>query len=173
MALYPAGQTPYLGLRELITAPTGISWRSIPPYAGATDADRQAAQLDILSRATDRADGYTNQVLRATADIEQLSGPDYRVTIQNGTCNGRIILARWPILQVTSVQVAPNAVFPRQWTSIPQGQWDIEHPPITQYGTVSPSASADGGQSIMIPPGWVTWALGRNGYLVRIFYVNG
>ena len=114
-----------------------------------------------------------NQVLRATIDWEQVAGPDYRVTVQNGTGNGRIILSRWPILSILSVQVAPNAVFPRQWTSLPAGNWDTEVPPLSVYNTIAPSAAIDGGQAIVIPPGWVNWGLGRHGWLVRVSYING
>jgi len=136
-------------------------------------AQRTAEQANILGRATARADGFCNQVLRATIDYEQVAGPDYRVTVQNGTGNGRIILSRWPILSIVSVQVAPNAVFPRQWSSIPSGQWDIEVPSIGLLGSIAPAAAIDGGQAIIIPPGWVNWGLGRHGWLVRVQYVNG
>lgn len=171
--LYPAGQTPYLGLNELLAAPTGISWKTIPPYAAATDADRRAEQLNILGRATSRVNGYANQPLRATLDTEQVTGPDFRATVQVGSGNGRIIMSRWPILAIISVQVAPNAVFPRQWASIPAGQWDIEVPPVSVYGTIAPSDAADGGQAILIPPGWLNWCYGRNGWVLRIQYLNG
>ena len=109
--------------------------------------------MNILGRATARADSYASQVLRATLDTEQVAGPDYRVTVQNGTGNGRIILSRWPILQIVSVMVAPNAVFPRQWTSLASGQWDIEVPSLPIYSSAAPSAAIDGGQAIVIPPG--------------------
>ena len=75
---------------------------------------------------------YTNQVLRATIDWEHVSGPDYRLTVQNGTGNGRIILSRWPILSILCVQVAPNAVFPRQWTSLPAGQLGYRSTPFVR-----------------------------------------
>ena len=118
-------------------------------------------------------DAYLNQVLRATLDTEQISGPDYRVTVMTGVGNGRVILSRWPILSITQVQVAPNGVFPRQWTTVPAGYYDIEHPVIGVYGSVAPSDSGDGGQSIVISPGYVNWGGGRNGVLLRISYVNG
>jgi hypothetical protein len=35
---------------------------------------------NLCGRATSRCDGYINQILRATADVELLHGPDYRVT---------------------------------------------------------------------------------------------
>jgi hypothetical protein len=129
--------------------------------------------VNILGRATARADSTVNQVLRATLDYEQVEGPDYRLTVQNGTGNGRLILSRWPILSIVSIQVAPNAVFPRQWTSIPAGQWDIEVPSLPIYNSVAPAAAIDGGQAIIIPPGWVNWGLGRHGWLVRVQYING
>ena len=90
-----------------------------------------------------------------------------------GVGNGRVILSRWPILSIVSVQVAPNGVFPRQWTTLPAGSYDIEHPTIGLFDTVAPSAAGDGGQSIVISPGYVNWCGGRNGVLLRITYVNG
>ena len=90
-----------------------------------------------------------------------------------GVGNGRVILSRWPILSIVSIQVAPNGVFPRQWTTLPAGSYDIEHPTIGLFDTVAPSAAGDGGQSIVISPGYVNWAGGRNGVLLRITYVNG
>jgi len=171
--LYPAGQTPYCTPNELIAAPTGISWSTIPPYKGTTPAQNVAEQLNMLMRATAQCDLYTNQVLRATLDTEQISGPDFRVTIQTGSQNGRVILSRWPILSITQIQVAPNNMFPRQWTTLPAGYYDIEHPVIGVYGSIAPSDSGDGGQSIVISPGYVNWANGRNGVLLRVSYVNG
>ena len=90
-----------------------------------------------------------------------------------GVGNGRVILSRWPILSIVSVQVAPNGVFPRQWTTLPAGSYDIEHPTLGLFDTVAPSAAGDGGQSIVISPGYVNRSGGRNGVLLRITYVNG
>lgn len=171
--LYPAGQTPYCTVPELIAAPTGISWSTIPPYKGTTSAQTAAEQVNILGRSTAQVDTYLNQILRATANTEQISGPDFRVTVMTGVGNGRVILSRWPILSITQVQVAPNGVFPRQWTTLPSGSYDIEHPTIGLFDTVAPSAAGDGGQSIVISPGYVNWAGGRNGVLLRISYING
>ena len=64
-------------------------------------------------------------------------------------------------------------MFPRQWTTVPAGYYDIEHPVIGVYGSVAPSDSGDGGQSIVISPGYVNWGGGRNGVLLRISYING
>ena len=112
-------------------------------------------------------------MLRATADTEQISGPDYRVTVMTGVGNGRVILSRWPILSITQVQVAPNGVFPRQWTTVPAGYYDIEHPVIGIYGSVAPSQFGGRRAVNVIAPGYVNWCGGRNGVLLRISYING
>jgi hypothetical protein len=164
--------TPYCTPPLLRQAPTGISWLSIPPGSQVTDQQRLAAQALICAQASAQADEICNQPLRATVDTEQYSGPDYRMTIQQYTGNVRMILARWPILQVTAVQVSANTL-PRQWTSLSAGQWDTEFPPIGMYGTNAPSASGgDGGQSIIIAPS-ASWGLGRNGFVIRVTYLNG
>ena len=165
--------TPYVTPKILTQAPTGISWSTIPPGRDVTYEMRLAEQSNICQRATAMVDSYCNQVLRATVDSEQLPGPDFRMTIQTGVGTTRVVMQRWPILEILSVQVASNAVFPRQWTSLQQGYWDIEVPVVGLYGTSAPSSAGEGGQAIILPPGTVTWSLGRNGYLVRIDYVNG
>jgi hypothetical protein len=140
----------------------------------------------MCGRATSRVDGYTNQILRATADFELARGPDYRVTVgpgsggayptpwgNSGAQNARIILARWPILQVTSVQTCPNSQWPRQWTPVPAGYYEPEMPPVSIYGSISPGGSADGGQAIIVGGGYINWSLGRNGWLIQVGYLNG
>jgi hypothetical protein len=116
-------------------------------------------------------DAIVNGVLRATIDTETLSGPDYRITIQQSTGTVRMICERWPILSVQSVLTSANT-FPRQWTALPSGYYDVEHPVVGVYGTSAPSASGDGGQSILMAP-WGGWCLGRNGFRVQATYVNG
>lgn len=165
--------TPYVTPEILTSAPTGISWSTIPPGRDVTFEQRLAEQSNICQRASSQVDAYCNQVLRASIDNEQYSGPHFRMTIQNGTGNTRMILQRWPILQVLSVQVASNAVFPRQFTSLSANMWDIEWPPLGLYGTNAPASAGEGGQSIVLAPGATSWCLGRHGYLVRVSYING
>ena len=134
---------------------------------------------------TDKVNGYCNQVLRATVDIEVLRGPDYRVTTGPaaggssptpywGTAgfNTRAILARFPILAVTQVQVSPNT-FPRNWTTLPANWAEPEYPPFGIYNSVAPAGDAYGGQAIIIGSGYVNKCLGRNGYILMISYING
>lgn len=164
--------TPYVTPAVITSAPTGISWASIPAGRLVTDQQRYAEQLNICMRATAMADAYCNQVLRATLDTELQSGPDLRITVQPSTGNGRVVLQRWPVLSIQAVQVSPNT-FPRQWTTVPSGMYDVEHPVIGLFGTSAPSGAGEGGQSILIAPPYVNWCNGRNGVWVKVTYTNG
>lgn len=165
--------TPYVTPELLINAPTGISWSTIPPGRDVTPAQHTAEQLNICMRSTAWADSYCNQVLRATIDTEQVFGPDIRTTIENSTGMGRIILQRWPVLQIQAVQISPAGAFPRQFTKLPAGFWDIDRPVVGLFGTNIASAAGEGGQAIVIAPGYLNWALGRKGYVIQTTYVNG
>jgi hypothetical protein len=128
--------------------------------------------LNMCMRATDSVDEMCNQVVRATVDTEQLQGPNFRITQQTGGLT-RIMLSRWPVLRVLGGQVAPTNVFPRQWTQISGDQYDIEYPIIGLAGTNTPSAAGEGGQAVVLAPGHVGFANGRNGYTLRTTYING
>jgi hypothetical protein len=140
----------------------------------------------MCARATARADGYCNQTLRASLDVELLHGPDFKVTVGPGGggsyptpywgsvgYNARLVLARWPVLEVTSVQTCPNNTWPRTWTSVPAGYFEPENPPIGIYGSSAPGGSAQGGQAILVAPGYITWGYGRNGWAIQVTYING
>jgi len=81
----PLGLAPYISPLTLQTAPTGIDlpgWSTI----GEMTADPSPAQninemWMMCARATSRVDGYVNQILRATADVELIHGPNYRTTV--------------------------------------------------------------------------------------------
>jgi hypothetical protein len=170
----PVGSlTPYVTPSYIINAPTGIAWSTIPPGSTVTDDEKLAEQFNICARATGQADSYCNQPLRASLNTEQYSGPDYRYTVQQDTGNGRLLLQRWPVMDIVSVQVSANSSFPRQWTVLPTGYYDIEVPSVGVYGTNAPGASGGGGQSIVIAPGYLNWALGRRGYVLKVQYVSG
>lgn len=180
----PVIGAPYISPVTLITAPTGIDWDSIPPGDDVTPAQNAAEWWNMCQRSTAKADAYCNQVLRATIDTELLHGPDYRVTtgpaaggVSSGywgqnTYNTRAILARWPVLSITQVLVAPNT-FPRTYRTIPTNWYEPEIPPIGIYGSNAPSSSAFGGQAIIIGAGYVDQCNGRNGYALQVTYTNG
>ena len=134
----------------------------------------------MCGRATARTDSYCNQVLRATLDTELCHGPDYRVTLGPGAGgmgplggNVRVILSRWPVLEVTQVQVCANGTWPRKWQVLPPGTAEPWMPPIGLFGSSAPGGDTSGSQSILIAPGYISWALGRNGYAVMVTYING
>ena len=164
--------TPYVTPEILVSAPTGISWATIPSRS-ASPAQQQAEQLNLCMRATAMIDAYCNQVLRATIDVETLHGPGFRLTVGgNGYGNARAILSRWPVTQVLAGQCAPNSL-PYQWTIIPPQFFAPHVPPVGIYGTSVPSSAADGGQAIDIGGGYIGWWNGRAGYVLQVTYLNG
>ena len=141
----------------------------------------------MVGRATSRAEGYTNQTLRATADTELIYGPDYRINVgpasgggyptpwwgNSGATNARIILSRWPVLQVTGVSTCPASLWPQVFKPVPAGYFGPLNPPLGVYNSVAPGGSADGSQTIMVGGGYINWSLGRNGWAVEVSYLNG
>ena len=115
----------------------------------------------------------SNQTLRATTDTELVHGPDYRVTVgpasgasyptpywgNTAAQNARIILSRWPVLQVTQVQTCPNSQWPRVWTTLPAGYAEPEVPPLAMYNSITPGGTAEGGQAIIVGGGYINWQL--------------
>lgn len=183
----PLGLAPYVSPATLQSASTGIDWSTIPPLPD-FDPQANAAELwNMCARATAQVNGYTNQILRATIDTQLLHGPDYYVTVgpasggagltpywgASSSGNARLILDRWPVLSVSQVQVCPNNLWPRSWTSLPTGFAEPERPPLGIYGSASPSSAADGGQAILVGGGFINWNHGRNGYAIQVTYING
>jgi len=163
--------TPYITPAVLRSAPTGIDWTTIPSRNADARA-QQAEQANICLRATGLVEGVTNQVLRATIDTEFFSGPDWRVTINRSTGNARVLVSRWPILQVIGGQVTPD-IFPRNWQAISAALMDVEKPPIGLYGAAQAADVPDGGQALIIAAGFISWWNGRNGFRLQVQYVNG
>lgn len=185
----PLGLAPYVSPEILISAPTGIDFSTLGPVGNGVLPTPQANNAEVWNvcmRATSMADQYVNQVLRATIDTEVLHGPDYRVSVgpQAGgrtptpyaayaQGNARLIMSRWPVLEVNQIQVGVNGVWPRQWTTVPTGYAEPEQPPYGIYNSFTPCDDAYGGQAILMAPGYVNWCYGRNGYILQINYTNG
>jgi hypothetical protein len=184
----PLGLAPYISPLTLQAAPTGIDWTTIGLGGDdLTAAQNMAEMWNMCGRATSRVDGYCNQVLRATTDVELLYGPDYRVTVgpasggsyptpywgNSGALNARIILQRWPILQVTNVATCPASVWPQNFTNLPAGYYAPAVPPIGLYNSIAPGGSADGSQAIIVGGGYINWCYGRNGWAIQVTYLNG
>lgn len=189
---WPAGHTPYITPDQLYMTvsgsivasqwPVGVSFATIPAVSGGTVSPSQQYSVlaNLCMQATDRVDQIVNQPLRSIETTEELEGPNYRVTVQWSSGNGRFIAARWPITQVLAMSVAPNAGWPRQFTALPAGNFEPEFPVDGLYGAGVPSAGA-GGQSILFAPGFVTWGrgwpggqiTGRNRWRVSATYLSG
>jgi hypothetical protein len=166
------GGTPYVTPAILRAAPTGILWDSLATLERPDRQRNWGELLNICSRATAQVNGYCNQPLRATVDTETLYGPggDFRFQMkQNGVA--RLLLSRSPVTSVIGGQVSPAYAFPEQWTSIPAYAFKPEVPLIGVYGTTSPGASGDGGQAVLLGPGYVGWWGGASE--VQVTYVNG
>lgn len=170
--LVVAPGTPYVTPTILKSAPTGISWTSIP-WRNATTAEQNAAQLNICSIATAQADSFCNQPLRATVDTETIIGPGtFRCQIQpNGVA--RIILSRSPVVSVLGGRVTPAGAFPATWTALAANQFRPERPIIGQFGSSAPSSAGEGGQAILASPSVLNWWFGRANAELEVTYVNG
>lgn len=188
----PLGLAPYISPDVLISAPTGIDFSTIPAAGGmqdgtATPAENRAEWWRMCGRATSRVDGYVNQTLRATADVELVYGPDYYMNVgpasgggfptpwwgNSGATNARIVLSRWPVLQVTGVSTCPASLWPQVFKPVPAGFFSPARPVLGVYGSIAPGGSADGAQSIIVGGGYINWSLGRNGWAVEVSYLNG
>ncbi len=161
---------------ELLTqAPTGIQWSTIPPGKDVSEGQRIAEQANICARATALVDEACAQPLRATVDPLILYGPGVRVSAPQ-TCSTQpavLILKRWPVLEVVSVQVTPNTLPAGQTTTVPAGSFAVQNPAQGLYGSIAPTAAAEGGQGILVSSQYINWAYGRNGYAIEVSYVNG
>jgi hypothetical protein len=147
----------------------GVDWTTFPK-PGATLAAQIAAQESICARVTSEMDALA-QTLRATVNVEQEQGPDFAVTTRS---NGwvRFRSANWPIIQIVGAQCCSSGLVPPTWTSIPVAALMTEHTGLPATGSIVPTG-ATGPTAILIGPGYVDWANGRNGYLIQITTISG
>jgi hypothetical protein len=156
----------------LLNAPTGAPWDIIPNPGSQGTSAQTAETVNILWRASGRLDGIANQPLRSTLSVEQVQGPDYRMTV-DASGVARVMLSRWPITEILGGQYSPRATIPRSWSPIPVTAMAPEDPPITYLSPVVEGAAGAGGNAILIAPGYVSWANGRNGFTAEVAYLNG
>ena len=167
--------SPYVSPEYLAQAPTGISWDNIIPGRNASEGQKIAEMANICARSTAMCDEAANQPLRATTDSVVLYGPGVRVWAPQG-CSIQpaiLILKRWPVLQVNSVQVTQNTLPVGPWTTVPVGSYSVQNPVSGLYGSIAPTAAAEGGQGILVSSQYINWAFGRNGYAIEVNYNNG
>jgi hypothetical protein len=131
-----------------------------------------AAQLDICNIVTSEVDSIATQSMRAFIDTESDFGPDLIITVlQNGWVRYRFPTS--PVLQIISAQYAlAGSPTNPDWTTIPVAQAVTEHAAIIPTGTIIPSTPT-GPNSILLPPGYVDWRNGRNGYRLQVSALCG
>jgi len=164
-----ANRTPYITPVELINAPLGIDWNSMPSR-GSTSPN--AEQVQLCWRVTERMDELAEQVLRTTVFLQQERGPDYALVMDRSTFEGRLRCQQWPVLQVISGQWSPSSTYPPAWTSIPVSSFQIDEIIGGPLYSAFPGA-ARGAQYINIAPGIIDWSSGRNGIRLQVQYIAG
>lgn len=135
-------------------------------------------------KGTSRVFTFCNQVLRSTADTEFLNGPGMpRCNVNPNTGAGELQVKRWPVTEVLAIQISPARAFPRVWTPVPAGMWDIRHPLVFSGDSAAPTAP-DGGWTIDVAPGYIgcgpygrtggfAGSGGRGSQRVQVSHLNG
>lgn len=175
--------TPYVNISVLTDAPTGVGWNSIP-VPQASLPEQEAEQTAICWRATSVVDTYVNQVLRATVDNEQLTGPGMpRFGLAPYADQFLLSMRRWPISQVLAIQYSWNRA-PLSWNTAQPGTYIVDQPLIGLYADTASATAPDGGNTIQLNPcaignpsntpsarpvrGWR-----QNGLRLLVSYTNG
>ncbi len=164
-------KSPYILPEHLKAAPLGIDWDSIPSITATPQAEF-AALMDVCWGASDAIDTYCFQPLRSVAEIEDVAGPDFRLTAEQSG-NYLYETKHWPVTQVLGAQVSPAANFPRQWTQIPAEKMDNINSSMSILTDNAGSSGSEGMNLIQVAPGFFGWSLGRGGYVAQFAYING
>lgn len=170
----PVGHgTPYVSPGILRAAPTGIVWNTVGAGAKPDDQQQENELANLCFRSTSMINGYCNQPLRATIDIETLYGPgDFRFNILPSSV-ARLLLSRSPVTDVLGGRISAAMAFPASWSAVTASNFKIEKPLVGVYGTTAPGGSGDGGQAVLMAPGWAAWAGASYGWQVEVTYING
>ena len=155
----------------LLATNYGISWGTFPKQ-GAPLPDQVAAQLDICNIVTSEMDSVADAILRANIDTEEDFGPNFIITVDSNTGWVRYRFPVTPILWVVNAQYCPAGNVTPTWTSIPVSQITTQHTAMTPTGSIVPTTPT-GPTSILLPPGYVDWSAGRNGFRVQVSAMAG
>lgn len=178
--------TSYVTPAVIMNAPTGVGWGQIPEPQASLPA-QEAEATNICWRATSIVDTFCQQVLRATVDNEQLTGPGAaRFGTMPGTDQYELIMRRWPISEILAIQYAINRP-PLVWNTVASDKYLINHPLIGEYQDSASATAPDGGWSIQldsravfpagVPAGSICAPVRcvgrRNGMRLLVSYTNG
>lgn len=93
--------TPYISVPEMLNAPTGINWATIPSRE-ASDAEKQAEYLQLTRRGSGWVDTDCRQSLNAALDTEDVRVGGRRC---GWGANGLNVITRFsPVLSIVGVQ---------------------------------------------------------------------
>lgn len=147
----------YLTVKELLNAPTGVDWNSLPTAGGPT-ADRDAALTTLLKRATGLVDSEVFQKLQATQDQDvQEVGGDRAVYRKDGTFS--VFPENFPVRSITNVQFSYDGV---SWSSLPWIPLIVRG---RRFRLLQPTSWSWSGSGYGPPPGYDGW--------LQYIYVNG
>lgn len=158
--------TPYLSPAELVNLPTGVQWQSIPG-AKASAAEQTAAQLLLLSGASQWCDAQCGMPLRATSDQEEFAAPGPYATADRW---GVLTIAprRWPVLSVTTLEVRPSYGRTTDYVALDADDITLE----TNAGAAE-LASGAGTRRIRVLASGIVKGTPRGAWSLRLTYVNG
>lgn len=152
---------------------TGVGW-SVIPQVGADSASNLAELVSICWRATSVIDTYVNQTLRATVSNEARTGPGSPwVGWVPDTFESRLRMSYWPVTEVLAIQISASSSYPRQWTTVPIDQTEVEFPLMSLYTDTASATVPDGGSTITLAPGNISRLARRNSVRVLTSYTNG
>lgn len=161
--------TPYVTPALLRASCSGISWATIPSR-NATAEQQLNEQMNICARGSAMLEANANQVLRAAVNVETFIGPgSFRCQVNGSTGVARLLTSATPVTGIIGGRSSPTAAFPPQWQTIAANQFRPEQP----ISGVAPSAAGDGGQAILLAPGFVSWWWGRQATMIEVTYTSG
>lgn len=165
--------TAYISTQMLNDASTGIAWNLIPDI-NADDAAKAAEQTNIIWRATSMVDTECNQILRATVDNEQLTGPrSQRCGFLPGTQIPQLVMRRSPITSILAVQITATDAFPESFSALPATDYRVQHPLINMYTDAASATAPDGAGTILLAKHWLRRTMRRNQKTLLVSYTNG
>lgn len=107
--------TPYISIPEVLNAPTGINWETIPRN-GATNLEKQAEYLQLTRRGSAWVDTTCKQSLNSTLDIDTVKVGTRRCGWRSGILT--VITRFSPLTEIPLIEVSQDGL---NWTIL-QGQ---------------------------------------------------
>lgn len=125
-------------------------------------------------RATAAAEAFLNQQVRCTIDVQTENAPyRNRVWVDRATGVVRFMANHFPVLDIVSAETCPAGTFPRVFTPVTAGNWDVDDPPSINTGSAVTGGDGQGGNVILFAPGTLSYMHGKKGFRISVTYLNG